>query len=160
MGSWRTSGFEGSHDFRRVSSGDCARDPHACMKPLKGDDEFGGGCRSVVVASDRVSCRGNTDVGGRCVRLESCDRVVSELMCELLRSCAGHSHGGVNWVDDCACDERASLQIFRLANRGIIMKSRGIKRDKEEGKRYAIEIWTLYTARTQLVVLRERLMAT
>jgi hypothetical protein len=117
-----TRGFVASHCGSRESSGDCIWRPH-CAKGLKGSDE-GGGCSSAAVASERVSCREDSD-GRRCRRslFESCVFVAPiEGTCELvLRESAGQSHGSVNWSERVVGVLKASLRSFRPAARASIL---------------------------------------
>lgn len=57
------SGCDPSHDRRWTVFDDCVDvEPHACMKSAKGGDDSDVGCNSAVVASERVSCRGDVVV--------------------------------------------------------------------------------------------------
>jgi hypothetical protein len=78
---------------KRARSDEGAREFHACMKPSRRVDE-GFGCSSADVASERVSCRDDSD-GLRC-RLESCVVVVMGGTFDVRRSWAGQCHGSDN----------------------------------------------------------------
>lgn len=88
------------------------------MKPSNGAGDDCG-CSSADVASERVLCCVERD-GRRCL-LDSCVAAVMEPTFDVRRSCAGQSHGSVNWSESCVGERNASLRSLRVAARASII---------------------------------------